>query len=227
MASCSFTALGLFLLVLCNGCLAIRQGRQEEQEPSRQSQYDCRLQKLRTLEPDSQIQHEAGITQIWNPNSDEMQCAGITASRHVIERRAALLPSFTNAPMVVYVEQGSSKMMSFIRIITCMIMWLTSYIYIVIREGSTWDGVSGVSRDVPIVPTPISGRKQVAEVRRPAPKVAPPPAGRRLRLDGRSGSLGVQRRQQQACSFRDSRRQQPRKPAWWQPQGMKYVYIQS
>ncbi|KAE9451231.1 hypothetical protein C3L33_16864, partial [Rhododendron williamsianum] len=53
-----------------------------------------------------QMQHEAGVSEIWDQDDDQLQCAGVAASRHVIEPRGLLLPAFVNAPLLAYVLQG-------------------------------------------------------------------------------------------------------------------------
>ncbi|PSR98819.1 11S globulin delta chain like [Actinidia chinensis var. chinensis] len=94
-----------FLALISNSCFAARESTRLPLQ--QQQQYgQCRLQNLNPLQPYRQIQHEAGVTEIWDQNNDQMQCAGVAATRHRIEPRGLLLPSFNNAPMVVYVIKG-------------------------------------------------------------------------------------------------------------------------
>ncbi|KAM7526706.1 hypothetical protein LguiA_016608 [Lonicera macranthoides] len=93
----------LCLLVLSHSCLANRQSRQQQR---RQQQSECRIQNLNPLEPNHRQQHEAGVTEQWDQNNEQLDCAGVTATRHIIEPRGLLLPNFHNAPMLVYVVQG-------------------------------------------------------------------------------------------------------------------------
>ncbi|XP_058181367.1 11S globulin seed storage protein Ana o 2.0101-like [Rhododendron vialii] len=85
--------------------------QQQQQQPRAQQrgarrQGDCQIQNLNTLEPNRQMQHEAGVSEIWDQDDDQLQCAGVAASRHVIEPRGLLLPAFVNAPLLAYVLQA-------------------------------------------------------------------------------------------------------------------------
>ncbi|XP_047312687.1 11S globulin seed storage protein 1-like [Impatiens glandulifera] len=96
----------LALNLLCLFVLTIG-GSAFRQSPHRFSQLDqCRIQSLNPLEPNRRIQHEAGYTDVWDQTSDQIQCAGVAASRHLIEQGGLLLPSFNNAPLLAYVVQG-------------------------------------------------------------------------------------------------------------------------
>ncbi|KAA8539016.1 hypothetical protein F0562_025708 [Nyssa sinensis] len=70
MANSSLLSITLCLLLLCHSCLAARQSRQQDQ------QNECRMQNLSPLEPARRLQHEAGATEFWDQNVDQMQCAG-------------------------------------------------------------------------------------------------------------------------------------------------------
>ncbi|KAA8539015.1 hypothetical protein F0562_025707 [Nyssa sinensis] len=98
MANSSLLSITLCLLFLCNICLSDRQSWQQQSE--------CQIQNLNPLEAARRIQHEAGVTEVWDQNNDQIECAGVAVTRHVIEPRGLLLPSFNNAPMLVYVIQG-------------------------------------------------------------------------------------------------------------------------
>ncbi|KAL9227597.1 hypothetical protein vseg_003270 [Gypsophila vaccaria] len=86
------------LLVLFNVCLG--QGRQEFKGS------ECQIDRLTALEPTRRIQAEAGVTEIWDSNDQQFQCAGVTVMRRTIQPNGLLLPSFTSAPELVYIEQG-------------------------------------------------------------------------------------------------------------------------
>ncbi|KAF7133025.1 hypothetical protein RHSIM_Rhsim09G0137800 [Rhododendron simsii] len=101
----------LYLVLCTTSSLAAgtSQDYQQEQPPQRRGsrrQGDCQIQNLNTLEPIRQMQHEAGVSEIWDQDDDQLQCAGVAASRHVIEPRGLLLPAFVNAPLLAYVLQG-------------------------------------------------------------------------------------------------------------------------
>lgn len=87
------------LVVLFNGCLG--QGRL----PFRQG-YECQLDRISALEPTNRIQSEAGLTEVWDSNDEQFQCSGVSVVRRVIEPNGLLLPSFTSAPELVYIESG-------------------------------------------------------------------------------------------------------------------------
>ncbi|OWM90480.1 11S globulin subunit beta-like [Punica granatum] len=123
-SSSSVLSLGLTLglLVLVHGCFGQileqpwqwqGQGLQGGQLQSRRQQRhplrfraDCRLENLNVLQPSRTIKAEAGVTEIWDENENELICAGATFLRHVIRRNGLYLPAFTNAPELFYVVQG-------------------------------------------------------------------------------------------------------------------------
>ncbi|XP_009624043.1 11S globulin seed storage protein Jug r 4 [Nicotiana tabacum] len=86
-----------FLLVL-HGTFA--------QQRYQQQQGECQLNRLSPQEPTVRIQAEAGVTELWDPNNQQFQCAGVSLIRHVIQSRGMLLPSYVNTPLLAYVERG-------------------------------------------------------------------------------------------------------------------------
>ncbi|XP_021982239.1 11S globulin seed storage protein G3-like [Helianthus annuus] len=88
-----------FLLLIHASCLAY--------QPSFQQQNQCQIQRLNALEPIERVQSEAGFTEFFNSNEQEFQCAGVEVIRHQIQPQGLLLPSYTNTPILFYVEQGS------------------------------------------------------------------------------------------------------------------------
>ncbi|EEF38210.1 11S globulin [Ricinus communis] len=93
----SLLSLSFFLLVLFHGSLARREFQQGN---------GCQLNKLYALEPDKRIQTEAGLVESWNPNRDQFQCAGVAVVRRTIHPNGLLLPSYSNAPQLLYIVQG-------------------------------------------------------------------------------------------------------------------------
>ncbi|KAM5563483.1 prunin 1 Pru du 6 [Rosa sericea] len=91
----------LCLLVLFHSCLAARQQSQSSQ------QNECQLDQLQAREPDNRIETEAGRIESWDYNRDDFQCAGVAVQRITIERNGLHLPSYTHAPQLTYVVQGS------------------------------------------------------------------------------------------------------------------------
>eukprot|EP00258_Populus_trichocarpa_P015103 XP_006370929.1 legumin B [Populus trichocarpa] len=111
MSSSTLFSLTLCFLVLFNCCFAqIEQvtSRHDQQQARRRSfqQSECQLQRINALEPARRIKSEAGVTEIWDENDEQFQCAGVAVIRHTIQQRGLLLPAYSNAPKLVYVEQG-------------------------------------------------------------------------------------------------------------------------
>lgn len=89
-----------FLLVL-HGTFA--------QQRYQQQQGECQLNRLSPQEPTTRIQAEAGVTELWDQNNQQFQCAGVSLIRHVIQSRGMLLPSYVNTPLLAYVERGKYR----------------------------------------------------------------------------------------------------------------------
>ncbi|KAL9997962.1 putative rmlC-like cupin domain superfamily, rmlC-like jelly roll protein [Helianthus debilis subsp. tardiflorus] len=89
----------LSFLLLIHACLAF--------QPSFQQQNQCQIQRLNALEPIERVQSEAGFTEFFNSNEQEFQCAGVEVIRHQIQPQGLLLPSYTNTPILFFVEQGT------------------------------------------------------------------------------------------------------------------------
>ncbi|GAV69599.1 Cupin_1 domain-containing protein [Cephalotus follicularis] len=107
MGYSSLISLSLCLLVLFNGCFADQIERRERRQERQGRQNDCQILKLDALEPQHRIQSEAGTTEFWDQNEEQLQCAGVAVVRHHIQQRGLLLPSFNNAPQLIYVQQGT------------------------------------------------------------------------------------------------------------------------
>ncbi|KAK1428410.1 hypothetical protein QVD17_17243 [Tagetes erecta] len=94
--------LSLSLLLLIHGCVA--------RVPLRRSfeqQNECQIQQLNALEPVERVESEGGFTEFFNSNDQQFECAGVEVIRHQIQPRGLLLPSYTNTPILFFVEQGS------------------------------------------------------------------------------------------------------------------------
>lgn len=104
MASSSLLSLTLcFLLhLLFHQSLAARLS-----EGQRSRWDECRIERLNKLVPAQRIQHEAGVSEVWDENNKQLQCAGVAVTRHIVEVKGLILPSFNNAPMLIYITQGS------------------------------------------------------------------------------------------------------------------------
>ncbi|CAN4101958.1 unnamed protein product [Withania somnifera] len=52
------------------------------------------------------MQAEAGVTEFFDLNNQQFQCAGVSVFRHIIQSKGLLLPFYTNSPILAYVVQG-------------------------------------------------------------------------------------------------------------------------
>jgi len=101
MAKLTLVSFSLCLLVLFNGCLAQR--RQQQRQFG-----ECRLDRLDALEPTHRVEAEAGVIESWDHNDQQFQCAGVAVIRRTIEPNGLLLPQYSNAPELVYIERGEN-----------------------------------------------------------------------------------------------------------------------
>lgn len=69
-------------------------------------QNQCQINRINALEPYYTIQAEAGVTEFWEPNNQQFQCAGVEFIRHRIQPGGLFLPSYVNTPLLSYTEQG-------------------------------------------------------------------------------------------------------------------------
>ncbi|OMO54847.1 11-S seed storage protein, plant [Corchorus capsularis] len=103
----------LSFLVLFHGCLGqidlvTNRGQSpfSTQQQSERRQSPCQLQNLNVLQPKHRFKSEAGYTEFWDQNEQEFQCANVAFLRHTIFRKGLLLPSFNNAPQLIFVQEG-------------------------------------------------------------------------------------------------------------------------
>ncbi|XP_020080843.1 glutelin type-B 5-like [Ananas comosus] len=117
-SSSSFLYVIICALILCHGCLAqlgfdLGQGRSPWQSPRRfgaAGQAACTFDRLDVVQPQRRIQSEAGYTEYFEQFSQQFQCAGVSALRRVIEPSGLAVPSYSNAPLLVYIVQGRGVM---------------------------------------------------------------------------------------------------------------------
>ncbi|KAM3683277.1 hypothetical protein ACB094_12G134200 [Castanea mollissima] len=100
MAKSIFLYTSLCLLVLFNGCLATQRSWQQQQF------NQCQLDRLNALEPNNRIEANAGVIESWDPNDQQFQCVGVAVVRRTIEPNGLLLPHYTNAPQLIYIQRG-------------------------------------------------------------------------------------------------------------------------
>ncbi|KAK7245364.1 hypothetical protein RIF29_40204 [Crotalaria pallida] len=92
-------SLSLCFVLLFSGCFAFSYRQQPEQN-------ECQFERLNALEPDNSIKSEAGSIETWNPNNEQLRCAGVALSRCTIQRNGLRRPFYTNAPQEIYIQQG-------------------------------------------------------------------------------------------------------------------------
>ncbi|CAK8571941.1 unnamed protein product [Lathyrus sativus] len=88
----------LCLLLFSTACLA------HHSELDRFNQ--CQLDSINALEPDRRVESEAGLTETWNPNHPELQCAGVSLIRRTIDPNGLHLPSYSPSPQLIFIIQG-------------------------------------------------------------------------------------------------------------------------
>ncbi|XP_065874175.1 11S globulin seed storage protein 1-like [Euphorbia lathyris] len=84
------------LILLLHSCIAIS------------SKTNCQvITRLFAREPDIYTTRESGFVEIWDPNTDLFQCAGVQVIRFIIKPNAYILPIYANADDFSYVVQGN------------------------------------------------------------------------------------------------------------------------
>ncbi|KAK1267067.1 hypothetical protein QJS04_geneDACA015304 [Acorus gramineus] len=81
---------------------AYQQGSRRASQDPRQ----CRIQRLTASRPSRKIQSEGGVTELWDENEEQFQCAGVAAMRNVIQPNSLSLPNYSPSPRLVYVHKG-------------------------------------------------------------------------------------------------------------------------
>ncbi|KAF6150946.1 hypothetical protein GIB67_026867 [Kingdonia uniflora] len=116
MARSSLLSLLLCFLVLVHAGVALAtwqgQGQQGHQWKSGRrfqgQQNECRVKSIQALEPTNRIEAEGGVTEIWEQNNKQFECAGVAVTRYRIQPKGLLLPYFGNTPKLGYVVQGTN-----------------------------------------------------------------------------------------------------------------------
>ncbi|KAG9137507.1 hypothetical protein Leryth_016809 [Lithospermum erythrorhizon] len=114
MAKTLALTLSLCFLLAFSGCFAQLEQHQTNlwrnlkrmQQHRVRAKTDCSFQRLNAQEPAYRFEAEAGVTEMWDDNSQEFQCAGVQAIRRTIEPQGLVLPYYTNTPKLIYVIQG-------------------------------------------------------------------------------------------------------------------------
>ncbi|KAL5848876.1 hypothetical protein ACOSQ4_006889 [Xanthoceras sorbifolium] len=103
----SLLSFSLGLLILFHGCSAqVSQVTSRSRQQQQRYQTECNIQNLNALEPQQRVESEAGYTEFWDQNNEQLQCANVAVIRHTIQQKGLLVPSYTNSPQLIYVLQG-------------------------------------------------------------------------------------------------------------------------
>ncbi|KAK1260863.1 hypothetical protein QJS04_geneDACA002399 [Acorus gramineus] len=92
----------LSLVLVTDPVLAYQQGSRRASRDPRQ----CRIQRLTASRPSRKIQSEGGVTELWDENEEQFQCAGVAAMRNVIQPNSLSLPNYSPSPRLVYIQKG-------------------------------------------------------------------------------------------------------------------------
>ncbi|KAJ0092106.1 hypothetical protein Patl1_25602 [Pistacia atlantica] len=95
-------SLGFLLLFHCSFA-QIEQVVNSQERQQENAWTQCQIQNLNALECKRRIEFEAGVTGFWDQNEEQLQCANVAVFRHTIQSRGLLVPSYNNAPELVYV----------------------------------------------------------------------------------------------------------------------------
>ncbi|KAL5711881.1 hypothetical protein ACHQM5_014110 [Ranunculus cassubicifolius] len=90
-----------FSLSVCFLIMFHAQARQQSQ-----GRVQCQVQNIDALEPTRKVQAEAGVTEHWDENEEQLDCAGVSVTRHTIQPKGLLLPHFHNAAKLTYIIEG-------------------------------------------------------------------------------------------------------------------------
>ncbi|KAI4326561.1 hypothetical protein MLD38_031864 [Melastoma candidum] len=66
----------------------------------------CRLRRIQSVQPNQRIESEGGLTELWDYNDEQFECAGVVACRNTLRQNSLFLPEFHNAPRLIYIERG-------------------------------------------------------------------------------------------------------------------------
>ncbi|KAJ0092107.1 hypothetical protein Patl1_25601 [Pistacia atlantica] len=96
-------SLGFLLLFHCSFAQIEQVVNSQQRQQQQRFQTQCQIQNLNALEPKRRIESEAGVTEFWDQNEEQLQCANVAVFRHTIQSRGLLVPSYNNDPELVYV----------------------------------------------------------------------------------------------------------------------------
>ncbi|XP_028758363.1 11S globulin [Neltuma alba] len=91
------------VLMLASDSVAHRQKMRMDRRPQ---VGECQLDRLESLKPVYRIESEGGVTESWNHSDKILRCAGVTLVRRTVQPKGLVLPSYTNAPQLLYYVRG-------------------------------------------------------------------------------------------------------------------------
>lgn len=119
MASSTSLSLGLCFLFLVHDCIGLgvetllgdqvlwqSQGLEQKVQHRLRAKTECRIERLTAQEPNRRFESEAGVTEFWDPQNEELVCAGVEVVRNTVQPKGLLLPHYNNAPQLVFIVQG-------------------------------------------------------------------------------------------------------------------------
>nr|CAA54152.1 12s globulin [Avena sativa] len=110
MATTSFPSVLFYscIFLLYNGSMAQLFGQSfTPWQSSRQGGLKgCKFDRLQAFEPLRQVRSQAGVTEYFDEQNEQLRCTGVSVIRRVIEPQGLLLPQYHNAPGLVYLLQG-------------------------------------------------------------------------------------------------------------------------
>nr|CAA64762.1 legumin-like protein [Asarum europaeum] len=99
-------ARSLLLLTISLSLLLISSYAADERRTRQGDPQQCRIQQLSASRPSRRIESEGGVTELWDENEEQFQCAGVAATRNIIQQNSLSLPNFSPSPRLVYIQQG-------------------------------------------------------------------------------------------------------------------------
>ncbi|KAF9683013.1 hypothetical protein SADUNF_Sadunf05G0168100 [Salix dunnii] len=76
-------------------------------EMQRRDAQQCQLRRISASKPSHRMRSQGGVTEIWDTEEDQFQCAGFAPMRDTIQINSLSLPKFFPAPRLVYWSNGS------------------------------------------------------------------------------------------------------------------------
>ncbi|KAL8513779.1 hypothetical protein ACS0TY_013044 [Phlomoides rotata] len=101
-AKISLSVLSFLLLVT----IAVSQGSWQKERQGSWQKGPCDITRLNAQQASYSHESEGGVSEFWDHNSDDFQCAGVSFRRVTLRSRALLLPLYHNSHSFLYVLKG-------------------------------------------------------------------------------------------------------------------------